>query len=161
MKEIASGDRYYYASTPHAFGEVAQRILDELPLPSCTLEQSASFTDGALTLAYTVGALEPTTWHLGVIVNGNLVPLAGAELPVIDPPFTTEEFSFPFPSLGAVDFVTALTTPTTGVICVDLDVVDTGTPPETPSDGSVPSLSVPISAAFFGDSQARINSEVE
>jgi len=95
----------------------------------CTLDLEASYTDGTLTLGFTLGTSEPATWRLWLVLDQapGIIPLVpGRSLPPIDPAITVSP-SFPFPSMGTIGFLAILSEPD-GIICWDFAIVDTGSP---------------------------------
>jgi hypothetical protein len=79
-----------------------------------------------VTLSYTIGANVPTTWKMWVVGSFGFIEVLSISLPAVDPPILIGPLSFPLPAVGTVGFLTALTTPTGGLICSDFDTVNTG-----------------------------------
>jgi len=96
-----------------------------------TLELDASYSEGTLSLDFTVGTPEPATWiNYAVLITPTiqLVHLWTTPLPVIDPPFALQTISFPFTSgQGYVGIWSAFYT-LDGQEAKILSWVDTGTP---------------------------------
>ena len=91
--------------------------------------------DGKLTMDFEIGTQEPATWDLWVVIPGTGVfSVWSLPLPVIDPS-VSPSLSFPLPSMGAIGFLTALST-SEGITCSDWATVDTGA-----SSSAVPSIS--------------------
>lgn len=93
---------------------------------ACTLDVNLQYEAGDMTLGLQVGTTQPAWWGVWLIIQGGgTIPVVGTGLPVIDPP-TSLAPVFAFPQAGLVYAYTLLHTPADGVICDDLDSVDTG-----------------------------------
>ena len=98
---------------------------DPPPIDSCILGMDLGYESGALAMEFVVGTPEPATFKVWMIAPDiGVKSLVSKPIPVIDPPITPS-VSFPFPNLGAVGFLTTLST-SEGIICWDFDIVDTG-----------------------------------
>jgi hypothetical protein len=101
------------------------------PIPSappCTLNLTASVTDGTLTLDFDVGTHEPATWNVWLIAQAEITEFLSATLPRVDPPIPVH-VSIPFfPSLGTIGILTTFTTPDQGIICSVFKTVNTRSP---------------------------------
>ncbi len=94
-----------------------------------TLLLEASYEEGTLSLTYTIGAPEPTTWAAYLILTYpevQFVSLWGVSLPVVDPPIDYP-MAFALPQVGWVGIWTALLTEE-GAQAADFAWVDTGWP---------------------------------
>ena len=95
--------------------------------PVCTLDLTLSFAEGTLTIHRVLGTPEQANWSVWLFIpNTGFIQLWSVSLPVVP----TVSFPFPipgFPPLGTVGIVTALTGPG-GVMCFDVEFIDTGTP---------------------------------
>jgi concanavalin A-like lectin/glucanase superfamily protein len=95
-------------------------------LQPCTLSLEPHFTDGTLTLEFTLGTQEPATWNVWLTAQNEMTRLLSIPLAVTDPPVHVP-FTLPFfPSLGTVGILTTLVTPDQGIICSDFETVETG-----------------------------------
>ncbi|HEY6362963.1 MAG TPA: hypothetical protein VIX63_17780 [Vicinamibacterales bacterium] len=69
------------------------------------------------------------TWNVWLSVMNTTFRLWSVGPFIIDPQLAVP-FSVPnFPALGTIGFLSALTTPDSGIICSDWETVDTGDPP--------------------------------
>ena len=91
---------------------------------SCSMALELSYAGGNLSLNFSITSTVPTTWVVRLAVQGGVIPLLSVGLPAVAD--FLPSFSFPFPALGTVGVITALTTPTEGVLCFDLETVNTG-----------------------------------
>ena len=101
--------------------------------PDCiagfVLDLQASYGTGMLSLVFTLGAPEPTTWATYLILTiptVQVAPLWAAPLGPIDPPVEIP-IEFPFPSVGWIAVYSGLFTGE-GLQAVDLEWVSTGSP---------------------------------
>lgn len=95
--------------------------------PRCTLDLDASYGDDVLELSFQYGTLkENTLWQTWLSYQGNLLPLMSTALPLIDPPVSLTLSLTEFPHLDKIGFLTTMTTPEDGVICIDWQTLDTG-----------------------------------
>ncbi len=95
--------------------------------PPCTLKLGLGYADGTLTMDFELGTLEPTTWDLWIVIPGTgIFPIWSLSLLVVDPS-VLPSLAFPFPSIGTIGFLTALST-SEGITCSDWATVDTGAP---------------------------------
>jgi hypothetical protein len=92
----------------------------------CTLNLTASFIDGFLTLEFDLGTQEPATWNVWLTSQSEIINLVSAPLSMIDPPIPVHLTLPFFPSLGTIGILTTLTTPEAGIICSEFVLVDTG-----------------------------------
>ena len=116
-------------------------------LARCTLDLELSFTEGnTLNMDFVLGAEGPTTFNLWLVASTGAIQLFSGPIPAIP---SVASFSLPvpgFPNMGMIGVLTFLTDPVDGMICFDVETVDTGTTPEAgPSveqlRGLVPALS--------------------
>ena len=97
------------------------------PLGTYTLEMDALYGGGLLSLNFTIGAPESSTWKLYFILTSpsvQIVPAWSIPLPAIGPP-TDLSILLPFPSVGWVGIYTGLFT-AEGALAVELVWVNTG-----------------------------------
>ena len=91
-----------------------------------TLDLTASYDAGTLSLGYTIGTPEDALWANYLILispSVQVIPLWSLSLPAIDPPLYVP-ISFPLPAMGVIGFYTGLFT-AGGVEAIDLEWVDT------------------------------------
>lgn len=99
----------------------------KITVTTCTLNLGLGYADGTLTMDFELGTLEPATWDSWVVIPGTGVfPVWSLPMPVVDPS-VSPSLSLPFPSIGTIGFLTALST-SEGITCSDSANVDTGTP---------------------------------
>ena len=103
----------------------------DLEDPDCvaefTLDLSASYDAGTLTLDFTLGTAEAASWMTYLILiypTVRIIPLWTISLPVIDPPVSFP-IDFPFPSIGWIGLWTGLVT-SEGLQVFDLEWDNTG-----------------------------------
>lgn len=91
----------------------------------CVLNLQASHNGAELVLDFDLHAgPEAVTWKNSVNVMGNWFPLWQTAIPANTP--YQNSVSFPFPNFGNVAVFTELVTPQDGIICADLELVNTG-----------------------------------
>lgn len=101
--------------------------------PTCTIDQTLSYSGGTLTLDYTLGTSAPAVWKVFLSANAAAVPVITLNLPVIDPAIPASIPIPNFPSIGVVGYLTTLTVAGQGIACSDWDTVDTGQPAPGPA----------------------------
>ena len=119
------GDFPYYC-IPHCGIGMDGTIVVAPAGPAFTLDLSATYDLGTLSLDYTLGTPEPATWGNYLILTVpaiQVLPLWTVALPAIDPPFAIP-ISFPFPSVGLIGIYSLLATGE-GVQIFELAIVDT------------------------------------
>ncbi len=112
-------------------------VLDTIPVtvvpPSCSLDLTLSLGRTGLEMGFDVGTPFPATWNVWMSVQSVTFLLWSAPLGVIDPPISFPLVIPGFPQLGTIGVLTTLTTPDEGIICSDLETVNTGTPADANS----------------------------
>lgn len=100
--------------------------IEQLFVADYTLEVKGNHWGGEMSLDYTIGSIEPTTWsnYLVLLSPIQVVPLWSVSLPALDPPLEIP-ISFPFPDMGWVLVYSILTADGT-VQAVDFDSIYTG-----------------------------------
>ena len=94
--------------------------------PPCDQHVTVGYSGSVLTVGFNLTTALPTTWSTFLFVQNALVPLWSVSIPAISP---AASFSVPiagFPHVGTVYGVTLLSTATSGVLCADFGVVNTG-----------------------------------
>lgn len=138
VAKIQAGEAYVNVHTAlNPAGEIRGQISE---LPACTVEVDGSYGSGSMSLGFAFESSVPTTWNLYILIGSVLVPAASVPLPVLHPALVIPPISFPFPDLGGVLFVSTLSTPAGGVLCWDVDFVDTSV---TPAGGARRTAAVP------------------
>ncbi|MFQ5739780.1 MAG: SBBP repeat-containing protein [Acidobacteriota bacterium] len=92
----------------------------------CTLNLELTLTGPILSMDFTVGTFQPATWEVWLSVQGRLINLFSFPLPTTYPPRSIP-ISIPgFPPLGTIGVLTTLSTEADGILCLDLETIDTG-----------------------------------
>ena len=100
--------------------------VSQLNLPDCWLDVTPGYQNNILSLTYDLHTNVNATWRNFLIVQGNPYPLWNRTVPA---GFTYQNtVSWGFPHVGWVVIVSALTTPTDGIICLDYGAVNTAQP---------------------------------
>jgi len=100
---------------------------DDLDCVDFTLDVIGTYVPGYLSLTFTIGAPEPVTWAVYLVLTEptvQVMPLWTAPLPIIPSP-TMIPVAFPFPSVGWIGIWTGLFT-IEGPQAVDLEWIHTG-----------------------------------
>lgn len=97
-------------------------------LPTCTLELTASYASGTLTVDVLVGTNVAVTANLWGTAESDIISLFNGQVPVIEVPITTA-ITKSLPPIGTVGVLGTLTLPGLGIICSDFETVDTGSAP--------------------------------
>ncbi len=98
-------------------------------IPTCTVDQTLTYSGGTLTLDYSLGTSTPGMWKVFLSANGTTFPVINFNLPVAVDPAVPVSIPVPnFPSLGVVGSLTTLTIPGVGIGCSDWDTINTGQP---------------------------------
>ncbi|MFB3828799.1 MAG: choice-of-anchor Q domain-containing protein [Bryobacteraceae bacterium] len=93
---------------------------------SCTLDLTLSYNAPTLNLGFLLGTLSPARWSAWLASKNGVSPLWAFDLPAIQPPLSFNVPISNFPALGNVGVLTTLTTTAKGLVCWDLDTVNTG-----------------------------------
>jgi len=97
-------------------------------LPTCTLELTASYASGTLTVDVLVGTNVAVTANLWGTAESDIISLFNGQVPVIEVPITTA-ITKSLPPIGTVGVLGTLTLPGLEIICSDFETVDTGSAP--------------------------------
>jgi hypothetical protein len=125
IAHAADGSAYYTTSERAGFGPQPLYRYPRLDAtPDCRLDLSLSYVGGTLEMDFELGTKEPAFWSVWISVPGFFAPLWSVPVQVIDPPASLPTLSAPFPRLGPLLFVTALTG--ADLACWNWQVVDTG-----------------------------------
>ena len=127
------GDAPVTFAQSYAFLELIDGVAPESDWHSSSfiLTMNADYNEGTLNLDYTVGCPEAATWANYLILTAptvRVIPLWTVPLPVLDPPFSLPEVSFPLPQIGPVGLWSGLFT-AAGAEVVLFQWVDTGAAP--------------------------------
>ena len=98
--------------------------------PPCKIIDAASYDapSGTLTMNFTLGTAIAVTWN-GWLVSQNLATSMWSEaLPVSEPPVTKTKTQASVAKAGNVAVLSTFTTPTGGITCSNLTLVNTGKP---------------------------------
>jgi len=104
-------------------------LINVSPIVEFTLDMDASYEAGTLSLDFIIGAPEPATWAVSLILTYpevQFIPLWGVSLQVIDPPIDYP-VAFALPQVGWAGIWSALFTEE-GAQAADFAWVDTGWP---------------------------------
>lgn len=81
-----------------------------------------------LRLEFDLASTEPVTWGVWIAVRHFILPLWSVELPAVEPPVS---FALPwanFPAVGQIAIITTFSTTAKGLVCLDVDQLDSGGP---------------------------------
>ncbi len=103
--------------------------------PKCSLSSTLSYSPGTLTVVSTVSTAVPSTWKAWLLYQ-NPKLIFSKPLPIVEPPITRSTNIPLQPVSGSLGLLMTLSSPTDGLICWDLQTVNTGTAGQTPEEVS-------------------------
>jgi parallel beta-helix repeat protein len=87
-----------------------------------------SLDQRTLKLSLDLASTEPVIWGAWLAVFHFVVPLWSVELPTVAPPVSFDLPWANFPTVGEIAIITTLSTAEKGLVCLDVDQIDTGGP---------------------------------
>lgn len=109
------------------FGGVLASIPVTISTPNpCTLDLALSMVNGALTIDFGIGTLQPAELNLYLSSFNRTFSLlqAPVALPFINPPLSTAATISEFPDFGRVGILATMTTAEDGIICSAWQTID-------------------------------------
>jgi len=91
----------------------------------CSLDLTLNLTDGTLNLEFELGTLDPVYWNLGLLFEGDIIPLWSIPRRPAEAPTSISVTVEGFPEIGPVRFLTTLLS-RERIICFESEAVDTG-----------------------------------
>ncbi len=93
-----------------------------------------TYANSDLDLSFTLGTSQKSTFGAYLIDGAGLKKLWSRSIPAFDPPKSFTETITGFPPVGTVSVFSTITTPTSGLTCYDLELVNTGTVATRPNE---------------------------
>jgi hypothetical protein len=93
----------------------------------CLLEDSLVYSNGTLTMNFTIGTPNPVVWDAWLVSNNSTLPLWSQTQPITEPQTAITKTLSIAPS-GVVGVLSTLTTTKQGITCSTWNHVSTGTP---------------------------------
>jgi virginiamycin B lyase len=94
---------------------------------ACGLGLSLSYENNDLDLSFALGTSQASTFGAYLIDGTGLKKLWSKSIPSYDPPRLFTETITGFPAVGSVSVFSTIGTPSAGLLCYDLELVNTGT----------------------------------
>jgi hypothetical protein len=83
----------------------------------CNLELNPTYSNGTLSLQFTVGTKQPLTWNTWLVAHTGIARLWSVALGVVNPPANVNIPLASFPALGNVGVLSTLSNSAEGVLC--------------------------------------------
>ena len=116
---------YIELFVPEDFTGPAMFEVDDFELlGACALDVSLSFSGTTLNMDFVLASDVPVDWDVWLFFGGSVIPLWSIAIPAI--PSIPVSVPFPnFPDLGTVLVLTTLSSAADGILCWDIDSIDT------------------------------------
>jgi len=125
------GNLWLTESMPSPTGGISEALGQAA---ACGLSLNLTYANGDLGLSFILGTSQPSNFGAYRVDGSGLKKLWLKSIPAFDPPRSFTETITGFAPVGTVSVFSTIGTPSSGLTCYDLELVNTGTVSSTPAE---------------------------
>jgi streptogramin lyase len=125
------GNLWFTESSPSPTGGSSEGLGQAA---ACGLSLNLTYANSDLGLSFTLGTPQKSTFGAYLIDGSGLKKLWSKSIPAVDPPRSFTETITGFPPRGSVTVFSTIGSPSNGLTCYDLELVNTGAVAATPAE---------------------------